>query len=132
MFICISLGSCTSRKTVEILEFNDSIYWFDTIQAQKEEYCFLFTFYNRGVSPLYITEVKPECSCTFAEFSTDAVVPGDSAQIEVYYQSYSQSEDINQSIMVKYYYNDQETEKKIRITGYVLPREIDLSTIPSL
>lgn len=132
MLVCLSLGSCTSHKTVEILDFNDSIYWFDTIQAQKEEYCFQFTYHNRGTSPLYITEAKAQCSCTVAEFSSEALAPGDSAQIDVYYQSYSQSEDINQSIMVKYFYNDQEAEKKIRIKGYVIPREIDPSTIPTL
>lgn len=132
MLICLTFGSCSSHKTVEILNFNDSIYWFDTIQAQKEEYCFQFTYHNRGTSPLYITEAKAECSCTVAEFSTEALAPGDSAQIDVYYQSYSQSEDIRQKILVKYFYNDKEEEKIIHIKGYVIPREIDLSTIPTL
>lgn len=125
MVISLTFANCTPHKTSQVFEFRDSIYYFDTIQAQKEDYCFRFTCYNRGDSPLYLTEVKGECSCTYAEFSTDALIPGDSAQIDVYYQSYLQSFDVIKKLKVKYFYKDIEDEKTIRIKGYVIPRVLD-------
>jgi len=126
IFLCLTVVSCTSPKTVDVFEFNDSICNFDTIQAQKEEYCFHVTYYNHGNSPLYLTEVKPQCSCTTPEYENDALLPGDSAQIDIYFQSYLQSFDIMQTITVKYFYNDVENEKNIYLKGYVIPRVLDL------
>lgn len=128
IFLVISLTvcSCTSKKTLEVLEFKDSICCFDTIQAQQDDYCFKFIYYNNGTFPLYLTEVEPECSCTKAVFSKDALAPGDSAQIELYYFSFLQSFHVEQRISVKYYYNEQDFERGIFIKGYVIPRVLDL------
>lgn len=43
----------------------------------------VFTFTNTGTEPLIISEVRPSCGCSVAEFSKTPVKPGDTGTISV-------------------------------------------------
>lgn len=42
-----------------------------------------FTFTNAGTEPIIITEVRPSCGCSVAEFSKTPIKPGDQGKISV-------------------------------------------------
>lgn len=46
-----------------------------------------FTFKNTGDKPLIIKNVKPSCGCTVAEYPKEPVMPGNSAEIKVGYNT---------------------------------------------
>jgi hypothetical protein len=46
---------------------------------------FVFNYKNTGESPLVVSRVIPGCSCVVPEFSTEPLMPGDSASFSVQY-----------------------------------------------
>lgn len=46
-----------------------------------------FTFTNDGTSPIIISEVKPTCGCSVAEFTKTPVKPGEAGSIKVTYDA---------------------------------------------
>lgn len=57
------------------IAFKDTIVNFGTINM-GEQTKILFEFTNTGNHPLYLTEVKPGCGCTVAEYTKGAIAPG--------------------------------------------------------
>jgi hypothetical protein len=47
----------------------------------------VFTFTNVGQDPLIITDVRPTCGCTIADFTKTPVKPGDSGTIKITYNA---------------------------------------------
>ena len=47
----------------------------------------VFTFTNIGKDPLIITDVRPTCGCTIADFTKTPVKPGDSGTIKITYNA---------------------------------------------
>jgi len=47
----------------------------------------VFTFTNVGQDPLIITDVRPTCGCTIADFTKTPVKPGDSGSIKITYNA---------------------------------------------
>lgn len=104
------------------LVLKDSVYHFDTIQGRIQHYKCNFTYYNKGKSPLYITDIKTNCGCTYAQFSKEALAPGDSCQFSVSYISASKRFEFNEPATVFYYCDEVENSKIVHIDGYVIPR----------
>ena len=48
---------------------------------------FEFTFSNDGDAPIIISEVRPTCGCSVADFTKAPVKPGDSGVIKVTYDA---------------------------------------------
>lgn len=46
-----------------------------------------FTFTNVGTEPIIITEVRPSCGCSVAEFTKTPVKPGEQGKISVTYNA---------------------------------------------
>lgn len=47
----------------------------------------VFTFTNAGESPLIISSVKASCGCTVAEYSTEAIAPGEKGFVKAKYNA---------------------------------------------
>jgi len=47
----------------------------------------VFTFTNVGTDPIIISEVKPSCGCSVAEFTKTPVKPGETGTISVTYNA---------------------------------------------
>jgi hypothetical protein len=60
---------------------NDSYFFGKAIQGEVIKYSFKFK--NTGGSDLLLTNVKPSCGCTVSEWPRHAIKPGESAQIDV-------------------------------------------------
>lgn len=77
----------------------------------------VFTITNQGQAPLVIENVKVSCGCTVAKWSSEPVMPQDTARIKVSYNSNIVGE-IKRSVVVKT--NDYRQKRTLLlITGNV-------------
>jgi len=127
LIIIVSFSSFQSyqEKEIDPLVFNDTIYHFDTIQAKAKHYSTEFVCRNQGQSPIYIIKATTDCGCTYANYSKEPILPGDSSIIKVGYISLMKSHDFLERIYVHYHYDDMDTTKVLQITGYVIPRKVE-------
>ncbi|SFC10992.1 Protein of unknown function [Parapedobacter composti] len=54
---------------------------------QNKPVSYEFVFTNVGTEPIIISEVKPSCGCSVAEFTKTPVKPGDKGTIKVTYDA---------------------------------------------
>ncbi len=80
----------------------------------------VFKFTNDGDAPLVITNVRPSCGCTVANYTKEPIQPGESGQIEVGYDT-KRLGAFNKSITVTS--NAEESRKILRIKGVVVAKE---------
>ncbi len=79
-----------TTKDVPVMTFTEEVYNFGTIQSgEKVEHVFKFT--NTGTAPLVIEGAKSTCGCTVPRFPKEAVLPGQSAEISVVFNSKGKS-----------------------------------------
>ncbi|MBT8272423.1 MAG: DUF1573 domain-containing protein [Bacteroidia bacterium] len=69
-----------------ILSFESETIDYGTIK-QKADGIAVFKFKNTGNSAIVITDVKTSCGCTVASAPETAILPGESSQIEVNYDT---------------------------------------------
>lgn len=68
------------------IQWLDSIHDFGTIKY-GENVGISYTFKNIGKKPLYITDVRPTCGCTIADYTKDAVLPGQEGMVKATFDS---------------------------------------------
>jgi len=86
----------------------------------------LFKLYNTGNEPLKLLEVKTSCGCTTPHWPKEEVLPGDSNQIEVVFNSRGYSNrDFAKSIVITYDTDNKGTSKVVvlYIHGKVIPKK---------
>ena len=76
----------STDKAVGILTFENETIDFGTIAA-KENGIRAFKFTNTGNAPVVISQVKSSCGCTVASKPEKPILPGETAQIEVSYDT---------------------------------------------
>jgi len=88
-----------ATKDVPVMTFTEEVYDFGTIQSgEKVEHVFKFT--NTGTAPLVIKGAKSTCGCTVPRFPKEAVLPGQSAEISVVFNSKGKSGRQRKPIMI--------------------------------
>ncbi len=85
-FLIANVYGQTTDTAVGELTFEKEIIEFGTIN-QNENGLRVFKFTNTGNAPVVITQVKTSCGCTVASKPEKPVLPGESAQIEVNYDT---------------------------------------------
>jgi hypothetical protein len=78
----------------------------------------VYSFKNVGNSPLIIYDYKVGCSCTEVEFSRDPVLPGETAEINVKFDTKSAYD--RQDRVIEIVSNANNSRQKIRFKGIVL------------
>lgn len=78
-----------------------------------------FTFRNPGMVPLMISEVKPSCGCTVAEFPKKPIGPGGTGTIKVTYDAKTPGF-FSKTISV--YSNSQEGLTQLYVKGTVVKK----------
>lgn len=78
----------------------------------------VYSFKNAGNTPLIIYDYKVGCSCTEVEFSRDPVLPGESAEINVKFDTKSTYD--RQDRIIEIISNAKNSRQKIRFKGIVL------------
>lgn len=76
-----------------------------------------FTFKNEGDEPLILSNVKASCGCTVPNWPKEPILPGQSSQIEVKYNTKRRIGNFNKSITITS--NANEATKVIYIKGKV-------------
>lgn len=83
----------------------------------------IFTITNQGQAPLVVENVKVSCGCTIVKWNSEPVMPQDTIQIKVSYNSNIVGE-IRRSVVVKT--NDHKQKRTLLlITGDVKDEEIE-------
>ena len=77
----------------------------------------VFEFTNTGDAPLVIEDVKSSCGCTVPKKPEEAILPGNTGQIEVKYDT-KRVGPIRKTVTV--YSNAEESVKALKIKGTVL------------
>ena len=71
---------------VAVIKFKTEIIDYGTV-TQNSDGTKIFTFTNEGNAPLLITKVKTSCGCTVPSYSKAPIMPGDSGELEIKYNT---------------------------------------------
>lgn len=87
--LCQSIFAQTASATKEDflspkIVFNKTLHNFGKIIQDDPAGC-EFKFYNKGLSPLIISDITASCGCTVPSWSKKPLMPGDSGIIQVLY-----------------------------------------------
>ena len=93
LFVFITLDSFAQNtpnsepsEKFAVIEFEETTFDFGTIkQGEKVSHVYVFT--NTGEIPLVITNARGSCGCTVPFFPQDPILPGESSEIEVEFNS---------------------------------------------
>lgn len=114
---CETANSQTRRSNDPIAEFDMVSYDFGNVLQGKETKA-VFTLTNRGESPLIIEDIKVSCGCTLVEWTKDPILPEQSSEIVVKYNT-NIIGTIKRSIVVNT--NDRQQERiLLMLTGNVV------------
>jgi Protein of unknown function (DUF1573). len=83
-FVCGSASAQQNSKAE--FKFEKETHDFGKV-PQNKPVSYEFTFTNVGTEPIIISEVKPSCGCSVAEFTKTPVKPGETGKIKVTYDA---------------------------------------------
>jgi len=90
IFLLSTLVACSNASndstSYTTISFKDTSINFGTINM-GEKTSILFEFTNTGNHPLFLTEVKPGCGCTVADYTKNAVPPGGKGNVTASFDS---------------------------------------------
>ncbi len=87
LMVFIALVGFTSMTlAIGEFKFEKETHDFGTI-PQNQPASYDFKFLNNGDAPIIISEVKPSCGCSVAEFTKTPIKPGESGTITVTYNA---------------------------------------------
>lgn len=112
----ISLGSFAQEKKVAKIEFKTTVIDYGTIEKGSNGVR-TFEFTNTGNAPLVISNVKSTCGCTVPKKPKDPIMPGETGEIEVKYDT-KRVNPIRKTITV--YSNAETPTVALKIKGLVI------------
>lgn len=112
-----STASAQDNEKAEF-KFNEEKHDFGKV-PQGTPVTTVFVFTNIGKEPLILTEVKPTCGCTIADYTKTPVKSGDKGTIKITYNAAS-VQPFNKTIVVKS--NAVTPEKYLNIIGEVVAK----------
>jgi hypothetical protein len=109
------------------IKFENTTYDFGKIKEEGGKVTGKFIFTNVGNEPLELTNVRPGCGCTAANYTKGAIAPGEKGYIEATYNPYNRPGAFNKNIRVttnepRFLENDKATPHMIFIKGEVIKR----------
>src|SRR5246127_3057124 len=100
-------------------KFNEEKHDFSKI-PQGTPVTTVFEFTNVGKEPLILTEVRPTCGCTIADYTKTPVKSGDKGTIKITYNA-AVASPFNKTIVVRS--NAKTPEKYLNIVGEVVAKQ---------
>jgi hypothetical protein len=104
-------------KDTTTVSFSERDFLFDTIN-EGDTVVHSFWVTNTGAKSLIIANAFGSCGCTVPEYPKEPIVPGDSAEIIVRFNSAGKEGDQNKSITLQV--NTKTHEEVLFLRGYVL------------
>ncbi|MCK8480783.1 DUF1573 domain-containing protein [Psychroserpens algicola] len=108
----------SSNDAVGVFVFESETIDYGTIQ-QNDNGIRTFKFKNRGRAPIVISKVKTTCGCTVPTYPKQAILPGESATIDIKYAT-SRLGKFSKSITV--FSNADQPQKRLQIKGNVVAK----------
>lgn len=105
-----------------VIEFSETEFDFGLIDS-GEKVAYVFTFTNTGAEPLIITNAKGSCGCTVPFFPKVPIMPGETSEIEVEFDSKGKKG--KQSKRVSITANTEPAMTFLTIKGEVLAPALD-------
>ena len=96
--------------------------------AQNSDPLRVFRFTNEGTEPLVITAAKGSCGCTVPSYPKEPILPGESATIEVRYDT-KRIGPFQKTVTLTT--NEAEGQHILRIKGKVEPAPAEEDALPS-
>ncbi|MFD0766860.1 DUF1573 domain-containing protein [Mucilaginibacter lutimaris] len=113
-----AFNASAQADTKAEFKFNEEKHDFGKI-AQGTPVTTVFEFTNVGKEPLILTEVKPTCGCTIADYTKTPVAPGGKGSIKITYNAAVASA-FNKTIVVTS--NAKTPTKYLNIVGEVVAK----------
>jgi len=125
--LLVAVVTCIFCMAQPEIKFESTTYDFGKIKEEGGKVTGKFIFTNVGNEPLELTNVRPGCGCTAANYSKGAIAPGEQGYIEATYNPYNRPGAFNKNIRVttnepKFLENDKATPHMIFIKGEVIKR----------
>lgn len=120
VFLMYSFAFSQDKTTSGTFSFETEIIDYGNI-AQNSEGKRIFTFKNSGNSPITIKSVKGSCGCTVPTKPEKAVLPGETATIEVTYDT-KRIGGFSKTITI--ISNASNERKVLRIKGNVMKKDL--------
>jgi hypothetical protein len=123
---CLLL-SCTNTRHKKIegttLVFDKIIHDFGRLDWERgKTNAISFKYTNNGNAPLIINDIKTSCNCTIPNWSDEPLIPNESSQIKIVYDSKKLGR-FNRTITV--FYNGDSSPQKLIIKGEVVYHKIN-------
>ena len=117
LFVGLAFISVSAQEKVAKIEFKSDVIDYGEV-ARGSDGVRVFEFTNTGNAPLIISKVTSSCGCTIPKKPEEPVMPGETGQIEVKYDTQRVGH-IRKTIMVT---SNADTPKvPLKIKGQVLP-----------
>ncbi|MBQ3734948.1 MAG: DUF1573 domain-containing protein [Bacteroidales bacterium] len=125
--LLVAVVTCIFCMAQPEIKFENTTYDFGKIKEEGGKVTGKFIFTNVGNEPLELTNVRPGCGCTAANYTKGAIAPGEKGYIEATYNPYNRPGAFNKNIRVttnepKFLENDKATPHMIFIKGEVIKR----------
>ena len=118
LFVVGLLSMAPTKTAMAKIAFETEVIDYGTIiqDANGEK---VFSFKNTGDAPLLITNVKTSCGCTVPEYSKDPILPGDSGDLKIVYDTKRLGAFTKTITVVS---NAEAGTKVLKIKGTVVPK----------
>lgn len=112
------------KKAINDTSKYTTIQWLDTVLnfatvKQGEKVLLKFRCKNTGSHPLILTNVRPGCGCTIADYSKEAILPGKEGWVETSFDSKKFCGEVHKSVLAtSNTLNDK--ERNLQFTGTII------------
>ena len=125
--LLVAVVTCAFCMAQPEIKFENTTYDFGKIKEEGGKVTGKFVFTNVGNEPLELTNVRPGCGCTAANYTKGAIAPGEKGYIEATYNPYNRPGAFNKNIRVttnepKFLEDEKATPHMIFIKGEVIKR----------
>jgi Protein of unknown function (DUF1573) len=110
------------------VQWLDTVFNFGTIK-QGEKITLKFRCKNTGTKPLVLTNVRPGCGCTVAEYSKEAILPNKEGWVTASFDSKKFCGEVHKSVLASSN-TTNDVERNLQFTGTIINCENDKIVVP--
>jgi len=116
-------AKATQKADGPVMTFEEDVIDYGTIEQDSDPFR-IFKFKNTGDEPLVITKAQGSCGCTTPEWPKEPILPGESAEIKVKYDTHRIGRFTKTVTLTT---NAAQPTKVLRIKGEVLRKDMPKS-----
>ncbi len=113
----ISINTQTDTANFTTIKWIDTTFTFDSIK-QGDKKSFTYKCINTGNKPLVLSEVRPGCGCTVANYSKEAILPNKEGWVTANFDSKRFCDQVTKSILVVSN-TSNERERVLKFSGFI-------------